>query len=73
VNPEVAHEHMAGLNFVHAVAQAWDAGKLFHIDLNDQAFGRFSQVRVSRLPPEHHSHTAVRVAGPTGGSTRADL
>lgn len=43
VNPEVAHEHMAGLNFTHAVAQAWDAGKLFHIDLNDQAFGRFDQ------------------------------
>jgi xylose isomerase len=43
VNPEVAHEHMAGLNFLHAVAQAWDAGKLFHIDLNDQMFGRFDQ------------------------------
>ncbi len=43
VNPEVAHEHMAGLNFVHAVAQALDAGKLFHIDLNDQAFGRYDQ------------------------------
>lgn len=43
VNPEVAHEHMAGLNFLHAVAQAWDAGKLFHIDLNDQAFGRYDQ------------------------------
>jgi len=43
VNPEVAHEHMAGLNFVHAVAQAWEAGKLFHIDLNDQAFGRYDQ------------------------------
>lgn len=43
VNPEVAHEHMAGLNFVHAVAQAIDAGKLFHIDLNDQLFGRYDQ------------------------------
>src|SRR5215208_1480675 len=43
VNPEVAHETMAGLNFVHAVAQAWDAGKLFHIDLNDQAPGRYDQ------------------------------
>jgi xylose isomerase len=43
VNPEVAHEHMAGLNFVHAVAQALESGKLFHIDLNDQAFGRFDQ------------------------------
>ena len=43
VNPEVAHEQMAGLNFMHAVAQAWDAGKLFHIDLNDQMPGRFDQ------------------------------
>jgi len=43
VNPEVAHEHMAGLNFVHGVAQALDAGKLFHIDLNDQSFGRYDQ------------------------------
>jgi xylose isomerase len=25
------------------VAQAWEAGKLFHIDLNDQAFGRYDQ------------------------------
>ena len=43
VNPEVAHEHMAGLNFTHGVAQALDSGKLFHIDLNDQAFGRYDQ------------------------------
>lgn len=43
VNPEVAHEQMAGLNFLHHVAQAWDMGKLFHIDLNDQAFGRYDQ------------------------------
>jgi xylose isomerase len=43
VNPEMAHEHMSGLNFLHAVAQAWEAGKLFHIDLNDQAFGRYDQ------------------------------
>ncbi len=43
VNPEVAHEHMAGLNFMHNVAQAWDAGKLFHIDLNDQYPGRYDQ------------------------------
>lgn len=43
VNPEVAHEQMAGLNFLHHVAQAWDASKLFHIDLNDQAFGRYDQ------------------------------
>ena len=43
VNPEVAHEHMAGLNFTHGVAQAMESGKLFHIDLNDQAFGRYDQ------------------------------
>jgi xylose isomerase len=43
VNPEVAHEHMAGLNFLHGVAQAWEAGKLFHIDLNDQYPGRYDQ------------------------------
>jgi xylose isomerase len=43
VNPEVAHEHMAGLNFHHVVAQALEAGKLFHIDLNDQKPGRFDQ------------------------------
>lgn len=43
MNPEVAHEHMAGLNFLHGVAMAWDAGKLFHIDLNDQLFGRYDQ------------------------------
>ena len=43
VNPEFAHEQMAGLNFYHAVAQALEAGKLFHIDLNDQKPGRFDQ------------------------------
>jgi xylose isomerase len=43
VNPEVAHEQISGLNFMHAVAQAWEAGKLFHIDLNDQLPGRFDQ------------------------------
>jgi xylose isomerase len=43
VNPEVAHEHMLGLNFFHVVAQAIEAGKLFHIDLNDQKPGRFDQ------------------------------
>jgi len=43
VNPEVAHEHMIGLNFYHVVAQAIEAGKLFHIDLNDQKPGRYDQ------------------------------
>lgn len=43
VNPEVAHEQMAGINFMHSVAQVWEAGKLFHIDLNDQYPGRYDQ------------------------------
>ncbi len=43
VNPEVAHETMAGLSFVHGVAQAMEAGKLFHIDLNGQRIGRYDQ------------------------------
>ena len=43
LNPEVAHEHMLGLNFVHGVAQALEAGKLFHIDLNDQKGPRYDQ------------------------------
>jgi xylose isomerase len=54
VNPEVAHEHMAGLNFVHQVAAALEAGKLFHIDLNDQEFGRYDQdFRFGSANPKH--------------------
>jgi xylose isomerase len=43
LNPETAHEQMAGLDFSHGVAQALEAGKLFHIDLNGQKAGRFDQ------------------------------
>jgi xylose isomerase len=43
LNPEVAHDQMAGLDFSHGVAQALEAGKLFHIDLNGQKPGRFDQ------------------------------
>ncbi|HEU4754967.1 MAG TPA: xylose isomerase, partial [Armatimonadota bacterium] len=43
VNPEVAHDTMAGLNFYHGVAQALEQGKLFHIDLNGQKPGRYDQ------------------------------
>jgi xylose isomerase len=54
VNPEVAHERMAGLDFVHAVAQALDAGKLVHIDLNDQLPGRFDQdLRFGQADPRN--------------------
>jgi xylose isomerase len=43
VNPEYAHEIMPGLNFHHAVAQALECGKLFHIDLNGQKPGKYDQ------------------------------
>ncbi len=43
VNPETAHENMPGLSMVHAVAQAMEADKLFHIDLNAQKIGRYDQ------------------------------
>lgn len=43
VNPEFAHETMAGLNFTHHVAQALEVKKLFHVDLNDQEMGRYDQ------------------------------
>ncbi|HEY0778545.1 MAG TPA: xylose isomerase [Gemmatirosa sp.] len=43
LNPEVAHDTIAGLNFAHGVGQALDAGKLFHIDLNGQKPGRYDQ------------------------------
>jgi len=43
LNPELAHETMAGLSFPHALAAALDAGKLFHVDLNDQLMSRFDQ------------------------------
>src|SRR5829696_4635294 len=43
LNPEVGHEQMSNLNFVHAVAQALWHGKLFHIDLNGQHGPKFDQ------------------------------
>ncbi len=43
VNPEVGHEQMAGMNFVHSVAQALWHGKLFHIDLNGQHGAKYDQ------------------------------
>ena len=43
VNPEVAHETMAGLSMTHGVAQAMERKKLFHIDLNGQKIGRYDQ------------------------------
>ncbi len=43
LNPEVGHEQMAGLNYVHGIAQALWHGKLFHLDLNGQKGPRYDQ------------------------------
>ena len=43
MNPEVGHEQMAGLNFVHGVAQALWSDKLYHIDLNGQRGVKYDQ------------------------------
>jgi xylose isomerase len=78
VNPEVAHEHMAGLNFVHQVAAALEAGKLFHIDLNDQEFGRYDQdfrfgqanLEARVFPGEAAARTTTTTARGTSTRTR---
>ncbi|MEE6257328.1 xylose isomerase [Plantactinospora sonchi] len=43
LNPEVGHEQMAGLNYMHGIAQALWAGKLFHLDLNGQRGIKYDQ------------------------------
>jgi len=43
LNPEVGHEQMSNLSFVHAIAQALWHEKLFHIDLNGQHGPKFDQ------------------------------
>ncbi|MGA0113716.1 MAG: xylose isomerase [Candidatus Nanopelagicaceae bacterium] len=43
LNPEVGHEQMAGLNFVHGIGQALYHKKLFHIDLNGQHGPKYDQ------------------------------
>lgn len=43
LNPETGHEQMAGLNYLHAIAQAIWSNKLFHIDLNGQRGIKYDQ------------------------------
>ncbi len=70
VNPEVAHETMAGLSFVHAVAQAMEADKLFHIDLNSQKIGRYDQdLRFGAEDPKQ-AFLLVRLLEGTMGTPR---
>ena len=68
VNPEVAHEVMAGLSFPHAVAQAMEAGKLFHIDLNSQKIGRYDQdLRFGSEDPKQAFFLLRLLEGTAGG------
>jgi len=70
VNPEVAHETMAGLSFPHGVAQAMEAGKLFHIDLNSQKIGRYDQdLRFGSEDPKQ-AFLLVRLLEATAGGER---
>ncbi len=70
VNPEVAHETMAGLSFVHGVGQAMECGKLFHIDLNGQRIGRYDQDLRFGSEDLKQAFLLVRLLEGTGGGAR---
>jgi xylose isomerase len=72
VNPEVAHETMAGLSMAHGVAQAMEAGKLFHIDLNGQKIGRYDQDLRFGSEDLKGAFLLVRLLEGTAGARRAD-
>jgi len=70
VNPEVGHEQMAGLNFTAGIAQAIEAGKLFHIDLNGQRGIKYDQDLVFGHGDLHNAFSLVDLlenGGPDGG------
>ncbi|MBP1325833.1 xylose isomerase [Leucobacter exalbidus] len=72
INPETGHEQMAGLNFTHGIAQALDAGKLFHIDLNGQRSIKFDQDLVFGHGDLQNAFSLVDLlefGSPTGGQT----
>jgi xylose isomerase len=72
VNPEVAHETMAGLSMTHGVAQAMEAGKLFHIDLNGQKVGRYDQDLRFGSEDVKQALLLVRLLEGTAGGPRYD-
>ena len=72
VNPEVAHENMSGLSFPHGVAQAMEAGKLFHIDLNAQKIGRYDQDLRFGSEDLKGAFLLVRLLEGTAGGPRYD-
>jgi len=59
VNPETGHEQMAGLNFTAGIAQALEAGKLFHIDLNGQRGIKYDQDLVFGHGDLHNAFSLV--------------
>ncbi len=70
LNPEVGHEQMAGLNFTAGIAQALEAGKLFHIDLNGQRGIKYDQDLVFGHGDLHNAFSLVDLlenGGPGGG------
>lgn len=72
LNPETGHEQMAGLNYTHGIAQALDAGKLFHIDLNGQRGVKFDQDLVFGHGDVQNAFSLVDLlefGGPDGGRT----
>jgi len=70
VNPEVGHEQMAGLNFTAGIAQALEAGKLFHIDLNGQRGIKYDQDLVFGHGDLHNAFSLVDLL--ENGGVRAD-
>ncbi|MGA2528296.1 MAG: xylose isomerase [Acidimicrobiales bacterium] len=72
LNPEVGHEQMAGMNFVHSISQALWHGKLFHIDLNGQHGAKFDQDLVfghGDLLSAFFLVDLLENGGPAGGPT----
>jgi xylose isomerase len=72
VNPEFGHEQMTGLNFVAAIQQALESGKLFHIDLNGQRGIKFDQDLVFGHADLYQAFALVDLlefGGPGGGQS----
>lgn len=74
LNPEVGHEQMAGLNFTAGIAQALEAGKLFHIDLNGQRGIKYDQDLVFGHGDLHSAFSLVDLLenGGVGGGRSYD-
>jgi len=70
VNPKIAHETISGLSMTHAVAQAMEADKLFHIDLNGQKIGRYDQDLRFGSEDLKQAFLLVRLLEGTAGGTR---